>query len=33
LFHLVFETHDGRLGVDSDEKHAPASDIDTATAV
>jgi hypothetical protein len=31
LFHLVFESHDGRaLGADSEEKHEPVSDIDTA---
>jgi hypothetical protein len=31
LFHLVFESHDGRaLCVDSVEKHEPASDVDTA---
>jgi hypothetical protein len=31
LFHLVFVSHDGRgLGADSEEKHEPASDIDTA---
>ena len=30
LFHLVFESHDGRAGVPiSEEKHEPASDIDT----
>jgi hypothetical protein len=30
LFHLVFESHDGRaLGADSEEKHEPVSDIDT----
>jgi hypothetical protein len=30
LFHLVFETHDGRApGADSEEKHEPVSDIDT----
>ena len=30
LFHLVFESHDGRAGAaDSEEKHEPASDIDT----
>jgi hypothetical protein len=30
LFHLVFESHDGRaLCADSVEKHEPASDIDT----
>jgi hypothetical protein len=33
LFRLVFESHDGRgLGADSEEKHEPASDIDTAVA-
>jgi hypothetical protein len=30
LFHLVFESHDGRLGADSEEKHQPVNDIDTA---
>jgi hypothetical protein len=31
LFRLVFESHDGRApGADSEEKHEPASDIDTA---
>ncbi len=31
LFHLVLESHDGRaLGADSEEKHEPVSDIDTA---
>jgi hypothetical protein len=31
LFHLVLESHDGRaLGADSEEKHEPASDIETA---
>jgi hypothetical protein len=30
LFHLVLESHDGRApGADSEEKHEPASDIDT----
>jgi hypothetical protein len=30
LFHLVFETHDGRApGADSEEKHEPVSDVDT----
>ena len=30
MFHLVFETHDGRApGADSEEKHEPVSDIDT----
>jgi len=30
LFHLVFESHDGRApGADSEEKHEPVSDIDT----
>jgi hypothetical protein len=30
LFHLVFESHDGRaLGAESEEKHEPVSDIDT----
>jgi hypothetical protein len=29
LFHLVFESHNGR-GADSEEKHESASDIDTA---
>jgi hypothetical protein len=30
LFRLVFESHTGRaLGSDSEEKHEPASDIDT----
>jgi len=30
LFHLVFESHDGRaLGAESEEKREPASDIDT----
>ena len=28
LFHLVFESHDG-LGADSEEKHDPASGVDT----
>jgi hypothetical protein len=33
LFHLVLESHDGRaLGADSEEKHEPVSDIDTAAA-
>jgi hypothetical protein len=33
LCHLVLESHDGRaLGADSEEKHEPASDIDTAVA-
>ena len=33
LFHLVFESHDGRAGVPiSEEKHEPASDIDIAAA-
>jgi hypothetical protein len=33
LFHLVFEPHDGRaFCADSEEKHEPASDIDTAMA-
>ena len=31
MFRLVFESHDGRApGADSEEKHEPASDIDTA---
>ena len=31
LFHLVFESHDGRaFGADSEEKHEPVGDIDTA---
>ena len=31
MFHLVFESHYGRaLGADSEEKHEPVSDIDTA---
>ncbi len=31
MFHLVFESHDGRaLGAESGEKREPASDIDTA---
>jgi len=31
LFHLVFESHYGRaLGADSEEKHEPVTDIDTA---
>ena len=31
MFHLVLESHDGRaLGADSEEKHEPVSDIDTA---
>jgi hypothetical protein len=31
LFRLVFESHDGRApGADSEEKHEPASGIDTA---
>ena len=30
LFHLVFESHDGRaLGAESEEKREPVSDIDT----
>jgi hypothetical protein len=30
LFRLVFESHDGTaFGADSEEKHEPASDIDT----
>jgi hypothetical protein len=29
LFHLVFESHDGRALADSEEKHEPASDVDT----
>jgi hypothetical protein len=30
LFHLVFESHDGTaFGADSEEKHEPASDVDT----
>ena len=30
MFHLVLESHDGRApGADSEEKHEPASDIDT----
>ena len=29
LFHLVLESHDGRDGCDSEEKHEPVSDIDT----
>jgi hypothetical protein len=30
LFRLVFESHTGRaLGADSEEKHEPATDIDT----
>ena len=34
LFYLVLESHDGRgLGADSEEKHEPASDIDTAMVV
>ena len=33
LFYLVLESHDGRgLGADSEEKHEPVSDIDTAVA-
>jgi len=33
LFRLVLESHDGRaLGADSEEKHEPVSDIDTAAA-
>jgi hypothetical protein len=33
LFHLVFDSHNGRaLGADSEEKHEPVSDINT-TAV
>ncbi len=33
MFHLVLESHDGRaLGADSEEKHEPVSDIDTAAA-
>ena len=33
LFHLVLKSHDGRaLGADSEEKHEPVSDIDTAAA-
>jgi len=32
-FHLVLGSHDGRApGADSEEKHEPASDIDTAAA-
>jgi hypothetical protein len=31
LFHLIFESHDGRALVPkSEEKHEPVSDIDTA---
>jgi hypothetical protein len=31
LFHLIFESHDGRApSADSEEKREPASDIDTA---
>jgi len=34
LFRLVFESHTGRaLGADSEEKHEPASDIDTVAVV
>ena len=30
MFHLVFESHDGRaLGAESEEKREPVSDIDT----
>jgi len=29
LFHLAFESHDGRAGAESEEKREPASDIDT----
>ena len=30
MFHLVFESHDGTaFGADSEEKHEPASDVDT----
>ena len=30
MFHLVLESHDGRApGADSEEKHEPATDIDT----
>jgi len=33
LFLLIFESHGGRaLGADSEEKHEPVSDIDTAAA-
>ena len=33
MFHLVFETHDGRApGADSEEKREPVSDIDIAVA-
>ena len=33
MFHLVLESHDGRApGADSEEKHEPVSDIDTAVA-
>ena len=31
MFHLVFESHDGRApGADSEEKHEPASGVATA---
>jgi hypothetical protein len=34
LFRLVLESHGGRaLGADSEEKHEPVSDIDTAVVV
>jgi hypothetical protein len=34
LFHLVFESHDGRaLGAESEEKREPVSDIDTGVVV
>ena len=33
MFRLVLESHGGRaLGADSEEKHEPVSDIDTAAA-
>ena len=33
MFRLVLESHDGRAtGADSEEKHEPVSDIDTAVA-
>jgi hypothetical protein len=33
LFHLILESHDGRaFNADSEEKHEPVSDIDTAAA-
>jgi hypothetical protein len=32
LFHLVLESHDGTALADSEEKHEPVSDIDTAVA-